>query len=152
MDFPSLGPLELGMYVMTLCFSWLRLPNFPRVKKNSQLAVTLVDQGVAIPNQDSAKLSASPCFARVRFCSPVFCPFFVHFLPENGQKVGKKGQFRFCLFLPKFARIRSFSFVVRMRRSLLPVVDTSCRFGFFTHSSMGKVFWLHEGLESSFWS
>ena len=39
------------------------------------------DQGVAIPNQNSAKLSVWPCFARVRFRSPVFCPFFSRFRP-----------------------------------------------------------------------
>ena len=49
-----------------------------------------------------------------------FLPVFAHFLPENGQKMGKNGQIRFRLFLPKFARICSLSFVVRMRRSLLP--------------------------------
>ena len=40
---------------------------------------------------------------------------FARFLPENGQKMGKNGQIRVCLFLPKFTRICSFSFVVRMR-------------------------------------
>ena len=71
------------------------------------------EQGVAIPNQNSAKLSVSPCFARVRFCSPVFCPF----LPIFCQKMGKNGQIWVRLFLYKLARIRSFSFVVRMRSS-----------------------------------
>ena len=63
---------------------------------------------------------------RFRPVSPGFgfvCPFFARFCPffaQNGQKMGKNGQIRFCLFLPKFARIRSFLFVVRMCRSLLP--------------------------------
>ena len=65
------------------------------------------------PEQNSAKLSVSPCFARVQFHSPVFA----HFLPENGQKIGTNGQIRVRLFLPKFSRIRSFLFVVRMRSS-----------------------------------
>ena len=48
-------------------------------------------------------------FARFR---PFFCPISPGF-----------AQIRFRLFLPKFVRIRSFSFVVRMRRSLLPGQD-----------------------------
>ena len=72
------------------------------------------NQGWPNPNQDSAKLLVSPCFARVRFRSPVFCPFlpsfalfrpfFAPFLPGN------------ACFLPGFARFRpvspgSFGFV-----------------------------------------
>ena len=72
---------------------------------------------VCYPSQDSAKLSVLPCFARVRFCSPVFCPFlpvFCPFLPifcpKMGRKWAKTGKFGFvcfCLNSPEFARFHS---------------------------------------------
>ena len=68
------------------------------------------EQGVAIPNQNSAKLSVSPCFARVRFCSPVFCPFLPIFCPKMGKKWAKTGKFgfvRFCINSPEFVHFRS---------------------------------------------
>ena len=68
------------------------------------------DQGVVIPNQNLAKLSVLPCFARIRFCSPVFCPFLPIFCPKMGKKWAKTGKFAFvcfCLNSPEFARFRS---------------------------------------------
>ena len=58
-----------------------------------------------------------------------FLPVFAHFLPENGQKMSKNGQIWVRLFLPKFSRIRSFSFVVRMRSSPPSDVEASLRDG-----------------------
>ena len=68
-------------------------------------------QGVAIPNQNSAKLSVSPCFARVRFRLPIFCPFlpvfcavshdFARFLPRFATFLPKN-----ACFFPGFARFR----------------------------------------------
>ena len=59
-----------------------------------QLLMSIVDddQCMAIPKQNSAKISVSPCFARVQFCLPVFGPFFCLFLPV------------FCPVLPLFCR------------------------------------------------
>ena len=65
---------------------------------------------MGIPNQNSAKLSVSPYFARVRFRSPVFCPFLPIFCPKMGKKWAKTGKFgfvRFCLNLPEFVRFHS---------------------------------------------
>ena len=89
------------------------------------------DQGVAIPNQNSAKLSVSPCFARVRFRSPVFCPFLPIFCLKMGKKWAKTGKFGFvcfCLNSPEFARLR-LSYACAVRHPLFSTFHT-----FFTKS------------------
>jgi hypothetical protein len=53
-------------------------------------------QGVAIPNQNLAKLSVSPGFGFVRPFFARFCPFFARKWAKNGQKWANSGSFVFA--------------------------------------------------------
>ena len=117
--------------IVTLLSDILNLKGYHNRMTGSKL-------GWANPNQNLLKLYVSPCFARVQFCSPVFCPFFARFCLFFARfrpilPIFSPVSPRFCLkmpvfcpSLPGFAQFRP----VRQVRSVLPKFARICSFLF----------------------
>ena len=114
---PVVTLVTFSSYLSNFLKEYKKKQKNPKKNPNNFKKSKSPKQGWAIPNQNSAKLSVSPCFARVRFRSPVFCPFLPIFCPNSPVFCPVSPRFRpnspgfgfvrFCPNSPGFVRIRS---------------------------------------------